>query len=181
MKRRHRWIRGDWQIARWLFARAPSFGRESPKNPLSALSRWKIFDNLRRSLTPLAMASLFLLSWMILPQPWLWTLAVTAAIGVPLLLASLCWRESAGPAIFYFVEDSSDLCPPDNAGRDSRSDECELSESSTSRDLVSVSAGESGHEQHSETGPLKGHCRCQIDPGHMRHLENPTEEGVSGP
>ena len=47
----HRWIRGDWQLARWLLparSRAATGGRE--KNPLSALSRWKIFDNLRRSL-----------------------------------------------------------------------------------------------------------------------------------
>jgi cyclic beta-1,2-glucan synthetase len=101
VKRRHRWIRGDWQIARWLFARAPSFGGDSPKNPLSALSRWKIFDNLRRSLTPLAMASLFLLSWMILPQPWLWTLAVVAAIAVPSLLASLLEIGQRAPDILW--------------------------------------------------------------------------------
>lgn len=50
MKRRHRWVRGDWQIARWLFRRVPGIGKRTQKNPLSSLSRWKIFDNLRRSL-----------------------------------------------------------------------------------------------------------------------------------
>jgi cyclic beta-1,2-glucan synthetase len=46
--RLHRWTRGDWQIASWLFPRVPG----GQRNPLSALSRWKIFDNLRRSFTP---------------------------------------------------------------------------------------------------------------------------------
>src|SRR5262249_21694683 len=76
--RRHRWIRGDWQIARWLLPRVPG---ESGvlKNPISALSRWKILDNLRRSLTPTALLLLFLLGWTVLPNPWLWTLA---ALGI---------------------------------------------------------------------------------------------------
>ena len=39
------------------------------KNPLSALSRWKIFDNLRRSLVPAALTLLLLLGWTILPRP----------------------------------------------------------------------------------------------------------------
>ena len=47
--RRYRWIRGDWQITPWLLPWVPGPGRPR-KNPLSALSRWKIFDNLRRSL-----------------------------------------------------------------------------------------------------------------------------------
>src|SRR6185369_359429 len=48
--RRHRWIRGDWQIARWLLPGAPGLDGTHHKNPLSILSRWKLFDNLRRSL-----------------------------------------------------------------------------------------------------------------------------------
>ena len=48
--RRHRWIRGDWQIAAWLLPRVPATAGR-PANPLSWLSRWKIVDNLRRSLT----------------------------------------------------------------------------------------------------------------------------------
>jgi cyclic beta-1,2-glucan synthetase len=89
VKRRHRWIRGDWQIARWLFPLVPASDGGSRKNPLSALSRWKIFDNLRRSLTPLAMILLLLLSWSLLPRPWLWTLAVIAVIAFPPLLTAL--------------------------------------------------------------------------------------------
>src|SRR4029078_5808937 len=49
VSRRHRWIRGDWEIARWLFPRVPVEGGKTQPNPLSRLSQWKIFDNLRRS------------------------------------------------------------------------------------------------------------------------------------
>lgn len=48
-KRRHRWMRGDWQIIQWLFHRVPLL-KGSEKNPLSGLSQWKIADNLRRSI-----------------------------------------------------------------------------------------------------------------------------------
>jgi cellobiose phosphorylase len=94
MKRRHRWIRGDWQLAGWLLPRLrmtvkPADAPDSPprtvrvKNPLSALSRWKIFDNLRRSLVPAALTLLFVLGWTVLAQPALWTLAALAIVFVP--------------------------------------------------------------------------------------------------
>ena len=82
VSRRHRWIRGDWQLAGWLLPLVPGPGRRRPKNPLSALSQWKLFDNLRRSLVPPALACLLLLGWTVLPHAWLWTLVV---IAVPLL------------------------------------------------------------------------------------------------
>ncbi|MEO8011760.1 MAG: cyclic beta 1-2 glucan synthetase, partial [Dokdonella sp.] len=63
MQRRHRWIRGDWQIARWLLPFVPRADGSTGRNPLSALSRWKIFDNLRRSVVPPAMLVLFVLGW----------------------------------------------------------------------------------------------------------------------
>ena len=61
VSRRHRWIRGDWQLLRWLLPWVPgAAGRR--RNPISALSRWKLFDNLRRSLVPAALTLLLLLS-----------------------------------------------------------------------------------------------------------------------
>ena len=54
VSRRYRWIRGDWHIARWLLPGVPGPGQHLQKNPLSGLSRWKIFDNLRRSLVSAA-------------------------------------------------------------------------------------------------------------------------------
>lgn len=59
-KREHRWLRGDWQLFRWLFSRVQNkYGRKIV-NPLGALEKWKIFDNLRRSLVkPALLISLF--------------------------------------------------------------------------------------------------------------------------
>ena len=66
MNRRHRWIRGDWQIASWLGNRVPTL-RGNGANPLSGLSRWKILDNLRRSLTPVLLLSFLVLGWLLAP------------------------------------------------------------------------------------------------------------------
>jgi cyclic beta-1,2-glucan synthetase len=87
--RRHRWIRGDWQIARWLLPRVPGFGGRRRKNPISALSAWKIFDNLRRSVVPSALALLFLLGTTVLSSPWLWILSVIGIILIPSLIACI--------------------------------------------------------------------------------------------
>ena len=70
VSRRRRWIRGDWQILRWLLPRVPGTDKVLRKNPLSALSRWKIFDNLRRSLAPIALVLLLLLGWTVSSSPF---------------------------------------------------------------------------------------------------------------
>ena len=101
VSRRHRWIRGDWQVIGWLMPKlhVPVVERAADgsthkrlvwlKNPLSALSRLKIADNLRRSLTPAALTSLFVLGWSVLEPPWLWTLAGAAMLFLPPLAALL--------------------------------------------------------------------------------------------
>ena len=50
--RLHRWVRGDWQAACWLFHSVRNAEGQREKNPLGGINRWKIFDNLRRSLSP---------------------------------------------------------------------------------------------------------------------------------
>ncbi|HET6420668.1 MAG TPA: glucoamylase family protein [Geobacteraceae bacterium] len=67
-KRAHRWIRGDWQIAGWVFPRVPLAAGGRGANPLSLFDRWKIFDNLRRSLIPAAGLGLLTASWLISPR-----------------------------------------------------------------------------------------------------------------
>ena len=62
-RRRHRWIRGDWQIVPWLLSSVPDNSSKKQRNPLSLLSRWKIFDNLRRSLVAPATFLLLLIAW----------------------------------------------------------------------------------------------------------------------
>lgn len=81
-KRRHRWMRGDWQIAEWLFPYVPTGHGERARNPLSTLSRWKILDNLRRSLVPIALFALLLLGWLWLPSPAFWTALVVEILVV---------------------------------------------------------------------------------------------------
>ncbi len=86
--RRHRWIRGDWQIARWALPGVPGPDGRRSRNPLSLLSRWKILDNLRRSLSAAALTLLLLAGWIVLPAAWFWTLAVLGILLVPSLIAS---------------------------------------------------------------------------------------------
>ena len=91
--RRHRWIRGDWQLVRWLLPCLPGLRHDQDKrcrkNLLSGLSRWKLLDNLRRSLVPAALTLLLLLGWTVLASPWFWTLSVIGIILVPSLVTSL--------------------------------------------------------------------------------------------
>lgn len=89
VSRRHRWIRGDWQIASWLLPYVPGLDKSSYHNPLSGLSRWKIFDNLRRSLVAMALTLLLLIGWTALPSSWFWTSSVIGILLVPLVLASI--------------------------------------------------------------------------------------------
>ena len=89
VSRRHRWIRGDWQLVRWLLPGVPGFDGRRQKNPLSLLSRWKLFDNLRRSLVPLALTLLLLLGWTVLSSPWFWTLSVLGIIFIPSVISSV--------------------------------------------------------------------------------------------
>ena len=88
VSRRKRWIRGDWQTAPWLLPWVLGANRKPVKNPLSALSRWKIFDNLRRSLLPGALVLLVILGWLITQTPWFWTFSLIALFITPSLLMS---------------------------------------------------------------------------------------------
>ena len=81
MARRHRWVRGDWQLIGWLRRRLHALPG-APRNPLSALSQWKLFDNLRRSLVPAALIALAVLGWARLPEPFMWTLRVIVIVGI---------------------------------------------------------------------------------------------------
>lgn len=57
--RQHRWIRGDWQLIPWLWRKVPSADGGKTATTLSALDRWKILDNLRRSLMSPALLMFF--------------------------------------------------------------------------------------------------------------------------
>ena len=84
-QRQHRWIRGDWQIAPWVFDRVPAAAGGTAINPLPIIGRWRIFDNLRRSLVPVASLLLLLLGWLISRAPGVWTLVLGLAVAIPAL------------------------------------------------------------------------------------------------
>jgi cyclic beta-1,2-glucan synthetase len=85
-RRQHRWVRGDWQILLWLFPFVPS-ATGLQRNRLPILSRWKILDNLRRSLMAPATVALLLLGWTVLPgSPVAWTAIALASAFLPVFL-----------------------------------------------------------------------------------------------
>ncbi|HSA55537.1 MAG TPA: hypothetical protein VLE53_07520, partial [Gemmatimonadaceae bacterium] len=88
-RRKHRWIRGDWQLLQWLTSRVP--GPDGPeRNRLSMLSRWKILDNLRRSTVEIAQLVLLVAGWTVLPgSPLRWTLLALGAIAAPWVMSLL--------------------------------------------------------------------------------------------
>ncbi|TAN05203.1 MAG: cyclic beta 1-2 glucan synthetase [Rhodanobacteraceae bacterium] len=83
VRRRHRWTRGDWQIVQWLLPIVPGPRRRGLRNTLKAHHRWKILDNLRRGLVPLAMLVLLLRSWVLDDVPVYWTLVLVAFLLGP--------------------------------------------------------------------------------------------------
>ena len=88
-RRQHRWVRGDWQILWWLLPFAPSRSGLH-RNRLPLLSRWKILDNLRRSVLPPAAVALLLVGWSVLPgSPGVWTIAGLSSVALPLVFATL--------------------------------------------------------------------------------------------
>ena len=94
MARRHRWVRGDWQLLGWLRAHIRALPG-APRNPLPWLAQWKLLDNLRRSLVPPALVALLLWAWLALPEPGLWTWRVLAIVAlVPLAAQLLEWLRT---------------------------------------------------------------------------------------
>jgi hypothetical protein len=82
--RAHRWVRGDWQISDWLFPRVPADGKRT-RNPLSPINRWKILDNLRRSLVAPATFVLLALAWTLASMSAVfWTVILALVFAFPL-------------------------------------------------------------------------------------------------
>ena len=71
-RRHHRWARGDWQLLPWLIGHGPIGGADRIRNAIPAMGRWKMFDNLRRTLSAPAC-----------------TLALLAGLAMPLAAASV--------------------------------------------------------------------------------------------
>ncbi len=89
-RRLHRWLRGDWQLLPWLLPRVPREDGSAAPNPLSILDRWKILDNLRRSLLAPALLALLVAGWLGLPGSAVaWTLAALFASAIPFITGAV--------------------------------------------------------------------------------------------
>lgn len=87
--RRHRWVRGDWQLLGWLLPKVPHNQGKVP-SPLSWLAWWKLFDNLRRSLMQPALLLLLISAWLLEPgAAMFWTVTALSLIFLPMLLAAI--------------------------------------------------------------------------------------------
>ena len=90
-KRHHRWTRGDWQIVGWLKNKVKNERGETVRNQVNTIGRWKIFDNLRRSMLSLALMVTLLVGfsgWTGIHPAWF---LLVAAVAV------------ASPIVFFIV------------------------------------------------------------------------------
>ena len=86
-RRKHRWVRGDWQIVQWIFSHVPEESGRWVRNPITVISRWKVFDNLRRSLVEPFLFILFVAGWLGLPGgPLYWTIVSLLLLIFPTLV-----------------------------------------------------------------------------------------------
>jgi cyclic beta-1,2-glucan synthetase len=95
--RQHRWARGDWQLLPWIFARGY---RSKPKRRSTArmhrgrviplVGRWKMIDNLRRTLSAPASVLALIAGFTLAPVcAAIWTGFVLATIATPAMLPVL--------------------------------------------------------------------------------------------
>jgi len=88
-RRKHRWIRGDWQLLPWLRRTVPG-PRGPERNRLSLVSQWKMLDNLRRSTTEIAQLALVVGGWALDPaRGFQWAMLALGAIVTPWITALL--------------------------------------------------------------------------------------------
>ena len=84
-KRQHRWTRGDWQIFPWLLPFVKNARGVRTRNRLPLIARWKIFDNLRRSLVAPCAFVILIFAWIFVPtSAVVWTVFVTLVLTFPL-------------------------------------------------------------------------------------------------
>ena len=84
--RQHRWARGDWQLLPWILGRRDATDEDRRHTALPLLGRWKMLDNLRRTLSPPASFVALVLGWTLPLHAALWTAFILTTIALPALL-----------------------------------------------------------------------------------------------
>ncbi len=88
--RQHRWARGDWQLLPWIFGRGRDPKGEPGRTAIPLIGRWKMIDNLRRTLSAPAALLALLAGWSLpLFSAKIWSAFVLVTIAVPALLPLL--------------------------------------------------------------------------------------------
>ncbi|MCU1326081.1 MAG: glycosyltransferase, partial [Bryobacterales bacterium] len=109
-RRQHRWIRGDWQIASWAGSKVPDSDGKLVPNPLSAINRWRIFDNLRRSLVPVASILLVAFGWFFSVAPGVWSIVLALTVGIPAIVPILDrWTRHIEGSVYGWQGAGDDL------------------------------------------------------------------------
>ncbi len=90
VRRNHRWVRGDWQLLPWILGHARDATGQTRRMRIPAHGRWKMLDNLRRSLSAPSSFLLGVAAWT-LPavSPLLWTGVLVGSVAVPAFLPVL--------------------------------------------------------------------------------------------
>jgi len=107
-KRHHRWTRGDWQIIGWLKNTVRNERGEKVKNQVNTIGRWKIFDNLRRSVLSLALLVVlfFGFSFITSLHPAWYLLVALLAVASPIvffILGQITKLPSFGKRYHYYA------------------------------------------------------------------------------
>ena len=88
--RQHRWVRGDWQLLPWLFGRKWTSNGDKHHRAIPLVGRWKMIDNLRRSLSPPAGVVALVVGWTLpFASAELWSAFVLTTIAIPPLIPFL--------------------------------------------------------------------------------------------
>jgi len=87
--RQHRWARGDWQLLPWIL-----------RTPMPLIGRWKMLDNLRRTLSAPATVATLVAGWVWSgASPIVWTAFILATIALPAFLSALAGVMPRGRGI----------------------------------------------------------------------------------
>jgi cyclic beta-1,2-glucan synthetase len=101
--RQHRWVRGDWQLLPWIFGFRPKAGDGTRLTALPLMGRWKLLDNLRRSLSAPAALLALLFGWL---QPIrtaeIWTGYILLTIALPPLLPAIAGIVPHRPGVSLY-------------------------------------------------------------------------------
>ena len=94
--RHHRWTRGDWQLLPWILGRGPFANGDRNRSAIPAMGRWKMLDNLRRTLSAPSAIRRLMIGWTLpLEAAAVWTMFILATITLPTLIPVVGDRSRA--------------------------------------------------------------------------------------